>query len=74
MVFARQGVCETVKRIRANVLRDDNEFLCNVAHCTALISTCLDETAEALFVETESDTASAGSGRPVETVGAAAFD
>lgn len=59
----------TVGKVRADVVRDDNELLWNIARCTALISTFLDKIDEAFLVKAESASSNIGSVGPVETLG-----
>lgn len=55
-----------IGRIRENVVRDSDELLQNVAHCTALIPARLDKTKGALRAEGASATGNIGSIGPVE--------
>lgn len=45
------GCASALERIRANVVRDDDELLWIVARCTALITTRLDNIGGALSVK-----------------------
>lgn len=60
------GYATALTRIRASVVRDNDELLWSVARCTTLISSRLDYTNGALPVKGKADTTNARSGRPAE--------
>lgn len=55
-------------RIRASVMRDNDELLCRVACRTALISVRLENVDGALLVKVKSSAANARSGTPAESL------
>lgn len=63
-----------VRRVPANVVRDIDELIWNVSCCTALVSSHLDQSNEALPVEDRSDTGNLGFFGPVELSGKITID
>lgn len=63
-----------MKRIRAKMVRNDDELLRNDIRRIALVSISLDKNGGAILLKGVSDTANAGSSRPAETSGVVTID